>query len=595
MIRKKSNKFISTFVQMMLQVGSVSKRLFILNYLFALADGILASQSIIWLQKVFDKVAENSFQQGIWDIVKIILIWLSIRIAGELVNGLYNVCGEEHALRSNHQLGSGIHRKIGKLEPILFENEETLNQIKQSYRGSSIGRNFVNTFVTALFLYVPYYVSLFVYLYRKEPIFVLIIGIILIISIVSQLKKSKFYIASEEETMGYRRRIEYYSECIGEKELAKETKLLGIEHFFENKIIEQLKELLLIKKKSGMKSAFVDIGIHLITYIGYACILGFLFFYLVQGKVTIGLFAGIFCSIDSIFETTNSAVEECISYGMELRGKIETYLDFLKLKEKEVKTNQINEHGVICATQVSFTYPEGNYAAIQKIDLAIHKGEHIAIVGENGSGKTTLVRLLMGIFLAECGTVTHNGQDVSECNRYSIYQNTTGVFQQFGKYKMSLKDNIRIGSPNKMLCEDEITKQLSELGFTINPEQYHEGFDTVLAKEYGGIDLSSGQWNRIAIARGLFKEHDLIVLDEPTSAIDPIEEKRLYELFAKISENKTSIIITHRLGSVKLANRIIVMDQGKIIGDGSHSYLLENCIKYRTMWELQKGMYLEAE
>ena len=199
-----------------------------------------------------------------------------------------------------------------------------------------------------------------------------------------------------------------------------------------------------------------------------------------------------------------------------------------------------------------------------------------------------MMSFILSVFLS-------NGQDVSECNRYSIYQNTTGVFQQFGKYKMSLKDNIRIGAPNKMLCEGEITNQLSELGFTINPEQYHEGFDTVLAKEYGGIDLSGGQWNRIAIARGLFKEHDLIVLDEPTSAIDPIEEKRLYELIAKISENKTSIIITHRLGSVKLANRIIVMDQGKIIGDGSHSYLLENCIKYRRMWELQKEMYLEAE
>lgn len=578
---------------MFVQAGAVSTPLFIINYLFAVIDGVLASQRIIWLQKIFDLVSEGTKTQSSSKLIQVILIWMVICICNEVVNGLYNACGEEHSLRTQMQLGHKIHQKAARLEPVFFENESALNKITQSFRGAMIGRNYVNTFVTALFLYVPYYGSLLWYLYGKQPEFVWIVVIILVLSILSQIKKSRFYLSFEEDTMGNRRRVQYYSNCICDCDYAKETKFLGVTSFFREKIQKELAELLRLKRQAGLKSALVDAGIYTVTWLGYAGIIGLLLYSFVQGKTTIGVVAGLFCSIDSMFQMTDGAVEECISYGMELRGKVEMYLEFLKLPEKEKKQDFLKTHGDIDVNHVSFTYPGAKNPAIRDLSLHIKEGEHIAIVGENGSGKTTLVRLLVGILLADQGEIRHNNQNLKECSRYQLFHNISGVFQRFGKYKLSLEENIRISSPDKTFQRLEIAKQLDQLG--LNVDHLPQGFDTLLGKEYGGIDLSGGQWNRIAIARGLYKESTLIVLDEPTAAIDPIEEKKLYEMFESVSKGKTSIMITHRLSSVRLASRILVMDQGRLIGVGTHEELIEKCRKYREMWELQKNQYLCSE
>lgn len=588
---RRKRSILSTFVKMTIQVGSVSPKLFIINYVFAILDGILSAQSIIWLQRVFESVSSINKSNSIHDLVSVILIWLAISITADFVNGCYNICGEEHALRSRKKLGHRINHKIGRLEAIAFEQEDCLKKMKQSYRGSTIGRNFVNTFLTAIGTYIPYYFSLLYYLYSQKPSLIFIIIIILLLSMISQITKSKLFVEEEEKTGAARRKMEYYMSCMSEREYVKDTKFFSLISFFKAKVKDQLDYLIYIRKQACRKAAVINAIIYLITFAGYIAIVVMLFYYLSNDQITIGLFAGLFCSIDSIFETTNSAVEECISYGMELRGKVEQYLDFLEMKEKKPKTEQIGEIGTIRAENLSFTYPNVTQTSIDHINLQINVGEHVAIVGENGSGKTTLARLLTGIFLTDEGKVTYNDKDISICNRYTIYDRTTGVFQTFGKYKMSLWDNIRISASQSEFNDKKVTNLLHNVGLTPIEEQFPNGFSTMLAKEYGGIDLSGGQWNRIAIARGIYREHEFIVLDEPTAAIDPIEEKRLYELFAQITKNKTSVMITHRLGSVKIADKIIVMDHGKIVGYGSHQNLLDNCEKYRTMWEVQKLQY----
>lgn len=588
MKNKKGYGLFSVFFQMFRKVLAIHPVLFILNYVVAAIAGILSSQAVIWLQKIYDALFDAVRDGKIKDVIFMLLIWFGIKAGEELFTGLYNIMGEEHAMQTEKGLGKNINSKIGRLEPILFESEETLNKIQRSYRGAGVGRNFVNEFLTGLFLYLPYFGSLFLYLYRQERKLGLIILLIFAVTFLSQIMKSRFYVELEEETAGCQRRIKYYSECISGRDMGKESRSLGICPFLTEKVKTALLELNRCKEAQLRKGAVLELLLGIMTFLSFTGIILLMFYDLTQGVVTVGLFAGIFCSVDSIFEMTEGFVSDCLEYGANLRGKIEGYLVFCRMPEKPAGGNTLSKHGTIVAKDLSFTYPGSSKKAVDGINLTIKEGETVAVVGENGSGKTTLVRLLAGIFLPTEGEVTHNGKNVAEYDRYSFYKGMTGVFQNFGKYKISLLDNIRISDHEKEIEREAERRELEYLGLSVNEEVFSRDFDTVLAPEYGGADLSGGQWNRIAIRRGLFREHEMILLDEPTAAIDVMEEKRIYEQFMEMCKGKTALIVTHRLASTRLADRIVVMDKGRIIGFGKHDELLSKCVKYKEMWEIQK-------
>lgn len=578
------------FFHMFRQVFAIHPLLFLLNYAVAAAAGMLSSQGIIWLQKIYDTLLEAVSNGTIKNVIFMVCVWLGIKAAGELMMGLYNFMGEEHAMQTEKGLGKNINSKIGRLEPIAFESEETLNKIQRSYRGAGVGRNFVNEFLTGLFLYLPYFGTLFFYLYRQEEKLGLIILVIFAVTLLSQIVKSKFYAELEEETAGCQRKIRYYSGCISGRDMGKESRSLGICPFLTKKVKTALLEWNGYRKKQWKKGAVTDLILGMMTFFSFVGIILLMLYDLTQGRITVGLFAGIFCSVDSIFEMTEGLVSDCLEYGAKLRGRIEGYLDFCRMPEKPSDGDTLLKHASIAAENVSFIYPGSSRKAIDGVDLMIKEGETVAVVGENGSGKTTLVRLLAGIFLPTEGAVKHNGKNVAEYERFSFYKGMTGVFQNFGKYKISLLDNIRISDCEKEIEKETERKELGHLGLSVNEEVFPQDFDTVLAPEYGGADLSGGQWNRIAIRRGLFRKHEMILLDEPTAAIDVMEEKRIYGQFMEMCRGKTALIVTHRLASTRLADRIVVMDNGRIIGFGKHEELLLKCGKYKEMWEIQKAV-----
>lgn len=588
---KKRTGLFSLFFRMFRQVLAIHPVLFGLNYVVAAAAGILSSQGIIWLQKIYDTLFEAVRDGKIKDVIFMLFIWFGIKAAGELMTGLYNIMGEEHAMQTEKGLGKNINGKVGRLEPIMFESEETLNSIQRSYRGAGVGRNFVNEFLTGFFLYLPYFGTLFLYLYRQEKKLGLIILVIFAVTLLSQAVKSKFYVELEEETAGCQRKIKYYSGCINGRDMGKESRSLSICPFLTKKVKDALSEWNGYRKKQWKKGAATDLILAVMTFFSFVGIVLLMFYDLTKGVITVGLFAGIFCSVDSIFEMTEGFVSDCLEYGAALRGRIEGYLDFCRMPEKPASGIRLTKHGTVAAKNVSFRYPGSGRKAVDGVDLTIKEGETVAVVGENGSGKTTLVRLLAGIFLPMEGEVVHNGKSTVEYERFSFYQGMTGVFQNFGKYKISLLDNIRISDFREKIEKETERKELARLGLTVKEEIFPQDFETVLAPEYGGADLSGGQWNRIAIRRGLFRKHEMILLDEPTAAIDVMEEKRIYEQFIKMCKGKTALIVTHRLASTRLADQIIVMDQGRIVGFGKHEELLSTCRKYQEMWEIQKEVF----
>jgi ATP-binding cassette subfamily B protein len=241
---------------------------------------------------------------------------------------------------------------------------------------------------------------------------------------------------------------------------------------------------------------------------------------------------------------------------------------------------------------VSFTYPLAESPSITDINLKRTQGETVAIVGENGAGKSTLVRLMIGLYKPCTGTVTFGGLNTSDTPLKTLFKHISGVFQKFQRYQLTLRENIQMGDKSS---SEEISRALTQAGMLENgeldPATYPKGYDTMLGREFDGVDLSGGQWQRVAIARGLYRAHNIVVLDEPTAAIDPIEESKIYEKFIEISQNKTAIIVTHRLGSTKIADRVIVMEKGKITDIGNHEELLAKGGAYATMFHAQAEWY----
>ncbi len=254
--------------------------------------------------------------------------------------------------------------------------------------------------------------------------------------------------------------------------------------------------------------------------------------------------------------------------------------------------------GIVCE-RVSFAYPGAPRKALDGIDLNIRAGETLAIVGANGSGKTTLIRLLSGLYLPDEGRVLHDGVPTSERPPDELFAGTSAVFQQYRRYRMTLADNLAIGEWQREDSgahrPERLEAAAGQAGLSLTEDVFPDGFGTMLSREFGGVELSGGQWQRVAIARGLYRTYGLIVLDEPTAAIDPLEETRVYRRFAEAASGRTALIVTHRLGSVRLADRILVLDQGRRAGLGTHEELLADCEAYREMWTSQARYYAEEQ
>ncbi|GAB3645809.1 ABC transporter ATP-binding protein [Glycomyces tarimensis] len=240
---------------------------------------------------------------------------------------------------------------------------------------------------------------------------------------------------------------------------------------------------------------------------------------------------------------------------------------------------------------VGFAYPGGHTPVIDGLDLEITAGSSLAVVGRNGAGKTSLVKLLTGLYAPTAGQITVDGTDIAEVAPAEWRTHLSALFQDFTRYQLTVRDNIALGAPHLADDTERIWKACEPMGIRELVESLPDGLDTVLSGEFeGGTDLSGGQWQRIALARALFAVQagaTVLVLDEPAAALDVRAEAELYEQFLDITAGLTTIVISHRFSTVRRADRIVVLDGGKVVEDGSHDELMALGGTYAEAFTLQ--------
>ncbi len=249
------------------------------------------------------------------------------------------------------------------------------------------------------------------------------------------------------------------------------------------------------------------------------------------------------------------------------------------------------DDGVLRASDVSFTYPTGNRPAVDAVSVEVRTGEVIALVGANGSGKTTLSKVLAGLLTPDGGTLTWNDRGV-DADDVSWHDRVAVVFQDFSQYMLPLRENIRFGRVARDASDDEVRSSLGLVGLDDLPDSLDDGLSTGLGPEYqGATDLSGGQWQRLAIARAFFRDAPIVILDEPSAALDPDAEAQLLDGIEQLTVGRATIIVSHRLSTVTRSDRIYVMSHGRVIEAGPHRELMSRGGEYARMFRLQADRF----
>ena len=315
---------------------------------------------------------------------------------------------------------------------------------------------------------------------------------------------------------------------------------------------------------------------------------------LVVGRVSIGTAAALFAAIEHFQRDYADLVRLMLGVYDDMRY-LQDYFEFmdgprLNLEEGRRLSGQVREG--IRLENVSFTYPGGDRPALANLDLTIRPGERIALVGENGAGKTTLIKLLLGLYRPTAGRIVVDGVDLNELAPDDWYRRFGTVFQDFVRYETTVRENIVFGWLEGRDDTRTLAATVARSGADEVVAALPDGLDTRLGKEFhAGVDLSVGQWQKLAIARAYFRPADILILDEPASALDAKAEAAVYEHFARMAEASTVLLISHRLGSCRIADRILVLREGALVEQGTHAELLAAGGEYATLYRLQAAWY----
>lgn len=311
------------------------------------------------------------------------------------------------------------------------------------------------------------------------------------------------------------------------------------------------------------------------------------------GLISIGSVVSYVSSITLLSNGVGTIVAT-LSYLLLMTNYLEKYFEYINIKpeikygEKQIDRSKACE---IEFKNVSFTYPHQKDVILDDVSFKINTGKKLAIVGQNGAGKTTIIKLLCRFYEPNSGDILINGENIKEYSKDSCYELFSVVFQDFKLFSYSIKDNVASGTNGD---ETKVLSCLDKAGIKDRVLSFKDGINTMLYNKNSesGVEISGGEAQKIAIARALYKDSPIVVLDEPTSALDPKSEAEIYEKFSTLVNNKTSIFISHRMSSCRFCDDILVLDQGKIVQEGSHKELVKDKNgEYYAMWHAQAKYY----
>lgn len=416
----------------------------------------------------------------------------------------------------------------------------------------------------------------------------------IIIRVVLENIISKKYFQMEQKVKPHERRRDYFRRILYLSDYAKEIRLSDMHKTLYKRFCNTMSQIKDIYKKDGKVLAVYMTIAQTVTYglLDAAIYLYLAYNAIITRIIQFGDAAAIISSsgrFSWIFTDLLMTFPEFVKHSL----YIDSFNNFMNIQpkiERQQGKRIKNKHGTIELKNVSFSYPGENKNSLNNINLTIKPYEKIAIVGYNGAGKSTLTKLLMRFYEASEGNIYYDGVDIKEYDTNEYRNNYGAVFQDYKIFAGTVAENVVMDFAKN---PEKINESLVNSGLDNKLSDLKDGINTQLTKEFyeDGTNLSGGEEQKLAISRIFYKDCGIIILDEPSSALDPISEYKLNKTILSLSEHKTVIFISHRLSTTCMADRILMMENGEIIEEGSHEELINNNGKYAEMFNLQAEKY----
>jgi len=419
--------------------------------------------------------------------------------------------------------------------------------------------------------------------------------ILLIPFFVYNKKYTERRLKMEKEQLRDNRKMDYYQNACFNNDVQFEIKLNNIGRYLVQKYKDIWKNIYRINKKEYIRNNIINMLIMFINISSEFLVLTFSVFDVVNQKIGIGDLQ-YNLSMTSRLRTQAQTLVDTINQFLENNTRLIELREFMNLQPKVEKSGTLkpSNNPRIEFCNVSFRYPNTEQYVLKDCSFTIEPHEKVGLIGLNGAGKSTIFKLMFRFYDPQEGCIKLDGVDLKEYDIYAVRKVFGVLFQDYVTYCLPLREIIALSDFDERFNDEKLKKACDISGVSAIIKDWEQGFDSVLGRYYAdnGKDLSGGQWQLVGLARAYFKDSEYMILDEPSAALDPISEDRIFEQLYHLSEGKTSVTISHRLSNTTLADKILVIDDGHIIEQGSHSELLKKNGKYAKLFNLQASKYI---
>lgn len=393
-----------------------------------------------------------------------------------------------------------------------------------------------------------------------------------------------------------RRQMDYLRQVGGSKEAAKELKLFNLSKYLTDRFSALSRTIYEQNVALNRRRLFWGGLLAIVGQLGYYGAYGYSIFQTIRGRYSVGDLTLIttaimqaMANIQLAFSTASGVADQALFLTdllafFEMKPRVES-------KENGVKTPRPIKRGFEFRN-VSFAYPGTNRRVLSNFNFTLHPGERIALIGENGQGKTTIVKLITRLYDPTEGEILLDGVDLREYDLSDLHSEIGVIFQDFMRYEMTALENIAVGRIEVPHQREDI-EYAAEKSLAAGVIAKLQGrYDQMLGRRFeGGVDLSGGEWQKLALARAYLRDAQLLILDEPTAALDARSEAEVFERFAELTEGKMALLISHRFSTVRMADRIVVLEGGRLVEEGNHTQLMTLGGRYAAMFEMQAASY----
>ena len=573
----------------------------ILYALFKIITALLPSVMILLTKEITDgliAVYNGDEPAKLWlFIIALFVFTILISVLDDMGMALY------HFMRDKNEkyLNTLVLGKLSRIKTSRLEDDKSKDAIQATMQtdfniSGTFGYIFdlgaplitVISTVAVIFAYYPL-IALF-YLLTTIPT--------IIIHTIQSNKMSRWSIDSIPEN----RRKDYYYGMLTQKHHAKDLRLYNLAEPIKKKYSDLWVKINSAREKIFTQGFRSKSGAILIQCAGYVGMYVYLIYKTYTGDLSIGGLTAFTGGIMTISHSFNSFVWSLRTYIDIFVKRTLMIIDFFDWEEEtDIGTEQQTlDKFDIEFKNVTFKYPNTENIILKNLSFSIKDGEKIAVIGENGAGKSTIIKLLLRLYEPDSGEILINGVNVNTYEISSYRKKFSACFQSVNDYRLTFAENIALSNLDELSDTDKIIAASNAAGLNNIQDEWENKLDTNMTRQFyeDGVELSGGQWQKVAIARAFFRNASFIILDEPSAALDPKAESQIFNSFAELCGNRSGLLISHRLSNIMLVNKIIFIKQGEVTESGTHSELMANNQTYAQMYNLQAEKYrieLESE